>query len=134
MYPKWRQLEFYALALFQSDASLLAVHASYEWIRAKKSTARQYTRADIPALAQGLLGDMLAVEREAEWSARPNGLCRAYCPVTVDICEPQWEGVMTPEQKVKRMVVKKFAPRSPGMWHFFPSAGYVMERGAYLTW
>ena len=36
---------------------------------------------------------------------------------------------MTPEQKVKRMVVKKFRAAFPGMWHFFPSAGTYGKRG-----
>lgn len=77
------QLKLYAgfvVAHFQVDK----VKTSFIWLKEKKIDNEQFDRSDVPGIWNSFLPRVARLERAHDndtWPARPNGLCRKYCPV-----------------------------------------------------
>lgn len=79
------QLRLYAAYKFASQPQLEVVHTGFVWLKDRKIDKETVTRAEVPAIWGKFLPTVrkleLAYQRDS-WPARPNGLCRNYCPCT----------------------------------------------------
>lgn len=62
-----------------------ATMAAYYWAKSKKFAHIKVVRADLPAIWNSFMPRVARLEKalaNTEFPAKPNGLCRRYCPVT----------------------------------------------------
>lgn len=79
------QLKLYAAYKMAYDPNIEQVVTGFIWLKDKKVDKEVVTRADLPQIWNSLLPTVRRIEKAYEsdkWMAKPNGLCKAYCPVT----------------------------------------------------
>jgi len=83
-HKKFRQLSIYALWTFQEFGYVDEIEVMFYWTKDCTTTRKTWTRDDIPALWNELVGDLRQYKeafRSDVWQMRPSGLCCGWCPV-----------------------------------------------------
>jgi PD-(D/E)XK nuclease superfamily len=81
---KFNQLIIYALWTFQEFGYVDTVEGIFYWTKDCTTTRKTWSRAQIPELWNGLVGDLRQYReafRSDTWQLRQSGLCRGWCPV-----------------------------------------------------
>jgi len=74
-----------AAVMFCHDATLQRIRAAFVWLKDDNMTVEIFERSDLPGMWNGVLPRVEKLERATathDFPARPNFLCRRYCPVT----------------------------------------------------
>ena len=80
--PDFKQLELFALMVFEHYPDIDLVDAAFVWIKDMSSDSDRYERKSLPQMWENTINRIRRVEQSLEnevWPARPSGLC-AYCP------------------------------------------------------
>jgi hypothetical protein len=80
--PDFDQLELFAVQVFKHYPEVQRLKATFVWLKEMKMDHETFTRLDMPAIWQRILGKITRIEGALEhdnWPAKPSGLCN-YCP------------------------------------------------------
>jgi hypothetical protein len=81
---KFNQLIVYALWTFQEFKYADTIEVAFYWTKDSTTSVRTWSREDIPALWNELVGDLRQYKeafRSDTWQLRQSGLCAGWCPV-----------------------------------------------------
>lgn len=81
----FEQIEMTAAMLFCLMPELETFKCTFAWLRHRKFTSKDLTRADLPAIWKRALDKANAIEKATlttDFPAKKSGLCKGYCPVS----------------------------------------------------
>lgn len=79
------QLELTAAVVMTLNPQVLTVTGAYLWLKDEMVTKDAWARSHVPGIWQRnieRLTPLNAAHANSHWPAKPNGLCRKWCPVT----------------------------------------------------
>lgn len=80
--PDFDQLELFAVQVFKHYPEVQRIKTTFVWLKEMKMDHETFTRLDMPAIWQRILGKITRIEGALEhdnWPAKPSGLCN-WCP------------------------------------------------------
>ena len=84
------QLKLFAAFHLLDKPYAQTVRTGFIWLNHNKMTRKTFTREDLPGILEEFMTRSQRLESAVEkdrWIPRPSGLCRAWCPVGMELCE-----------------------------------------------